>query len=207
MFQESQCDIVVAFGGGSALDVGKAMRLLIKKPGLKLKDYDFNEDWSNLARCIAIPTTSGSGNEVRRHATITLAGMQKRAVLFLPRLVPKLIILDPDLTKELPPALTAATGLEALTHCIESITSPIFNPMCDGIAFEGIRMIVEALPQAVKNGHETLARGNMLIAATMSGVACQKELGATHSLAHPLTALAGLHHAAANAVCLPHVMH
>src|SRR3954469_23040921 len=120
MFREANCDTVIAFGGGSALDVGKAMRLLVKKPALKLKDYNFNDDWSNLARCIAVPTTAGSGNEVRRHATITLIGTQKKAELFLPRLMPKLVVLDPDLTRDLPPVLTAATGIDALTHCIEA---------------------------------------------------------------------------------------
>lgn len=207
MFTEVNCDSVVAFGGGSALDVGKAMRLLVKKPALKLKDYNFNDDWSNLARCVAVPTTAGSGNEVRRHATITLSGTQRKAELFLPRLMPKLVILDSDLTKELPPVLTAATGVDALTHCIEAFTSPQFQPMCDGIALEAARIIVEHLPRAVKNGHDVHARGQMLVAATMSGVACQKELGATHSLAHPLSTLASMHHGAANAVCLPHVMH
>jgi 4-hydroxybutyrate dehydrogenase len=207
MFREVNCDTVIAFGGGSALDVGKAMRLLVKKPELKLKDYNFNSDWSGLARCVAVPTTAGSGNEVRRHATITLANTKRKAELFLPRLMPKLVLLDPDLTRDLPPIITAATGIDALTHCIEAFTSPQFQPLCDGIALEATRMIVETLPRAVKNGHDNHARGQMLAAASMSGVACQKELGATHSLAHPLSSLGNMHHGAANAVCLPHVMH
>jgi len=206
VFREAKCDVVVAFGGGSALDVGKAMRLLLKRPELKLKDYNFNDDWSNLVRCIAVPTTAGSGNEVLRHVAITLAGTQKQAVLFLPRLMPKLVILDPDLTRDLPPQMTAATGMDAMTHCIEAFTSPAFHPMCDAIALEGVRMIAESLPRAVKSAHDINARGQMLVAATMSGVACQKELGAAHSLAHPLASL-GMHHGAATAVCLPHVMH
>ncbi len=207
MFKEVSCDSVIAFGGGSSLDVGKAMRLLVKKPTLKLKDYNFNDDWSALARCVAVPTTAGSGNEVRRHATITLAGTQKKAELFLPRLVPKLVVLDPDLTRDLSPIMTAATGIDALTHCIEAYTSPQIQPMCDGIALEAARMIVESLPRAFANGHDAYARGQMLVAASMSGVACQKELGATHSLSHPLSTLAAMHHGTANAVCLPHVMH
>jgi 4-hydroxybutyrate dehydrogenase len=207
MFREAKCDTVVAFGGGSALDVGKALRLLIKKPGLKLKDFNFNDDWNGLPRCIAVPTTAGTGSEVGRSSVITLEGTHKKAVLFLPRLMAKLVILDPELTRDLPPALTAATGLDAFTHCVESFTSPNFHPMCDGVALEGIRIIAEALPRAFAHGHDIDARGKMLVAAAMGGVAFQKDLGATHSLAHPLSTLAGMHHGTANAVCLPHVMH
>jgi 4-hydroxybutyrate dehydrogenase len=206
-FRDAKCDTVIAFGGGSALDVGKALRLLIKRPGLQLKDFKFNDDWNGLPRCIAIPTTAGTGSEVGRSSVITLAGTQKKAVLFLPRLLAKLVILDPELTRDLPPNLTAATGLDAFTHCVESFTSPNFNPMCDGIALEGVRMIVNVLPRAVAHGHDIDARGQMLVAAAMGGVAFQKDLGATHSLAHPLSTLAGVHHGTANAVCLPHVMH
>src|SRR5439155_12366385 len=123
-----------------------------------------------------------------------------------PRLLAKLVILDPELTLDLPPKLTAATGLDALTHCIESFTSPVFQPFCDGIALEGIHLIAEALPKAFANGKDVEARGKMLVAAAMGGVAFQKDLGATHSLAHPLSALCGMHHGTANAICLPHVM-
>src|SRR5436190_16023469 len=206
-FREAKCDTVVAFGGGSALDVGKALRLLIKKPELKLKDFKFNDDWNGLPRCIAVPTTAGTGSEVGRSSVVTLEGTHKKAVIFLPRLLAKLVILDPELTRDLPPSLTAATGLDAFTHCLESFTSPTYNPMCDGIALEGIRTIVDALPRAVVHGHDIDARGKMLVAAAMGGVAFQKDLGATHSLAHPLSTLASMHHGTANAVCLPHVMH
>ena len=205
-FRESDCDSVVAFGGGSALDVGKACRLLVKKPDLKLSKFNFNDDWSGLARCVCIPTTAGTGSEVGRSSVITLAGTQRRSVIFLPRLLAKLVILDPQLTVDLPPHLTAATGMDAFTHCVESFTSPVFQPLCDGIALEGIHYIVEALPKAVKNGKDLEARGKMLVAAAMGGIAFQKDLGATHSLAHPLSALCGTHHGTANAICLPHVM-
>src|ERR1041385_3876214 len=205
-FREAKCDTVIAFGGGSALDVGKALRLLAKKPELKLKDFNFNDDWNGLPRCIAIPTTAGTGSEGGRSAVITLEGTHKKAVIFLPRLLAKLVILDPELTRDLPPQLTAATGLDALTHCIESFTSPHFHPLCDGIALEGIHLIANALPAAFKNGKDIDARGRMLAAASLGGVAFQKDLGATHSLAHPLSALCGLHHGTANALCLPHVM-
>jgi len=206
VFIEAKCDTVIAFGGGSALDVGKACRLLIKRPEMKLSAFNFHDDWSGLARCICVPTTAGTGSEVGRSSVVTLAGTQRRSVIFLPRLIAKLVILDPELTQDLPPKLTAATGLDALTHCIESFTSPVFHPFCDGIALEGIHLLVEALPAAYRNGKNIEARGKVLVAAALGGVAFQKDLGATHSLAHPLSALCGMHHGTANAVCLPHVM-
>lgn len=205
-FREANCDAVIAFGGGSALDVGKACRLLIKRPEMKLSAFNFNDDWSGLARCVCVPTTAGTGSEVGRSSVITLTGTQRRSVIFLPRLIAKLVILDPELTQDLPPKLTAATGLDALTHCIESFTSPVFQPFCDGIALEGIHLLIQALPAAYKDGKNIGARGKVLVAAAMGGVAFQKDLGATHSLAHPLSALCGMHHGTANAICLPHVM-
>lgn len=205
-FRTGNCDTVIAFGGGSALDVGKACRLLIKKPDLKFAQFNTNDDWNGLPRCICIPTTAGTGSEVGRSSVITVAGTQYRAVIFTPRLLAKLVILDPELTVELPANLTAATGLDAFTHCVESFTSPVFQPFCDGIALEGIHTVVQNLPKAVKDGKDVDARGKMLVAAAMGGVAFQKDLGATHSLAHPLSALSGMHHGTANAICLPHVM-
>jgi len=203
-FVEAGCDGIVAFGGGSALDVGKAVRLRIKAPGRTLREFDFEADWSGLAPLIAVPTTAGTGSEVGRSAVIVVDG--KKCVFFHPTLLAALVILDPELTRELPPKLTAATGADALTHCIESFTSPVFHPMCDGIALEGARLITRALPVAVKNGSDLEARSTMQIAAAMGGIAFQKDLGATHSLAHPLSAICGLHHGLANAICLPHVM-
>jgi alcohol dehydrogenase class IV len=205
-YRQGRCDAVVAFGGGSALDVAKALRLLVKKPDLKLAKFNFDDDWSGLPRCIAIPTTAGTGSEVGRSSVITVAGTHRRSVIFHPKLLAKLVILDPEVTRDLPPKLTAATGLDALTHCIESFTSPVVHPLCDGIALEGVHLIVEALPVAFRDGANLDARGKMLLAASMGGVAFQKDLGATHSLAHPLSALCGLHHGTANALCLPHVM-
>jgi 4-hydroxybutyrate dehydrogenase len=205
-FREGKCDSVIAFGGGSALDVGKACRLLVKQPQLKLARFDFKDDWEGLAQCICIPTTAGTGSEVGRSSVITSTGTKRRAVIFHPKLLAALVILDPELTIDLPPKLTAATGMDALTHCIESFTSPVFHPLCDGIALEGIHMAAEALPRAYKNGKDLDARGKMLVAAAMGGVAFQKDLGATHSLAHPLSALHGLHHGTANAICLRQVM-
>lgn len=205
-YRAGNCDAVIAFGGGSALDVGKAARLLIKRPDLKLAEFNYEDDWSGLPPLIAIPTTAGTGSEVGRSSVVTITATKRKAVLFHPELLAKLVILDGELTRGLPPKLTAATGLDALTHCIESFTSPNFHPLCDGIALEGIHLIVDALPRAVRDGNDLDARNKMLVAAAMGAIAFQKDLGATHSLAHPLSTLCGLHHGTANALCLPAVM-
>ena len=201
-FVQHQCDGIIALGGGSPLDVGKAARLLIKRPGFKLERFYDESDWSGLAPFVAIPTTAGTGSEVGRSSVITLEATQRKAVLFNPELLARLVILDPELTVGLPAKLTAATGADALTHCIESFTCPAFHPMCDGIALEGIRLIVEALPRAYRDGKDLDARGKMLVAAAMGAVAFQKDLGVVHSLAHPLSTICHLHHGLANALCL-----
>lgn len=205
-YRANGCDCVIAFGGGSPLDVGKAARLLVKNPSLRLGEFDYNADWTGLAPLICLPTTAGTGSEVGRSSVITLAATNRKKVVFHPELLAKLVILDAELTQDLPPKLTAATGADALTHCIESYTCPVFHPMCDGIALEGVRLIVEALPVAYRDGANLEARGKMLVAAAMGAVAFQKDLGACHSLAHPLSTLCGTHHGLANAVCLAAVM-
>jgi 4-hydroxybutyrate dehydrogenase len=203
-FVENHCDSVIALGGGSPLDVGKIIRLRIKRPDKSLSQFDFNADWSGLAPLVTIPTTAGTGSEVGRSSVIILDNIKK--CIFHPSLLAAAAILDPELTTGLPPRLTAATGADALTHCIESVTSPVFHPLCDGIALEGIHLIAGALPRAFKNGHDLEARGLMLVAAMMGGIAFQKDLGAAHSLSHPLSSLCGLHHGTANALTLPVVM-
>ncbi len=205
-YLEYQCDGVIALGGGSALDAGKACRLLVKQPGYALSTFYAEPDWSDLPPLVAIPTTAGTGSEVGRSSVITLDSTRRKAVLFHPELLAKLVVLDPELTVGLPPHLTAATGADALTHCIESFTCPMFHPVCDGIALEGIRLIVDALPRAVNQGTDLEARGHMLVAAAMGALAFQKDLGAVHSMAHPLSTLCGLHHGLANALCLIAVM-
>lgn len=205
-YRRAQCDGVIAFGGGSALDAGKAVRLLLKKPSLNLAEFDWKDDWYGLAPCVAIPTTAGTGSEVGRSSVIILEKTQKKSVLFHPGLLANLVLLDPELTRGLPGKLTAATGADALTHAIESFTSPVFHPLCDGIALEAVHIIVEALPRAYRDGNDIDARGKMLVAAAMGAVAFQKDLGATHSLAHPLSTICGMHHGLANALCLPTVM-
>jgi alcohol dehydrogenase class IV len=201
-FRANHCDAVIAIGGGSPLDAGKAARLLVKRPDLDFARFYDESDWSGLAPFIAIPTTAGTGSEVGRSSVITLAATRRKAVLFHPELLAKVVILDPELTVCLPPKLTAATGADALTHCVESYTCPVFHPMCDGIALEGIRLIAEALPRAFRDGGDLDARGKMLAAAAMGAVAFQKDLGVVHSLAHPLSTICGLHHGLGNALCL-----
>ena len=205
-YREFGCDSVIAFGGGSALDAGKAIRLLLKRPSFKLESFDWKDDWYGLAPCIAIPTTAGTGSEVGRSSVIILEKTKKKSVLFHPGLLANIVLLDPELTRGLPPKLTAATGADALTHAIESFTSPVFHPLCDGIALEAVHIVIEALPRAYKDGNDLEARGKMLVAAAMGAVAFQKDLGATHSLAHPLSTICGMHHGLANALCLPAVM-
>lgn len=203
-YLQNKCDSVIAFGGGSALDVGKVIRICVKRPEQPLLPFDYHADWSGLAPCVAIPTTAGTGSEAGRSSVIIKDG--RKCVVFHPALLASLVVLDPELTRGLPPKLTAATGADALIHCIESFTSPEFNPMCDGIALEGIHLINQSLVRAVKNGGDIDARGKMQAAAMMGAVAFQKDLGAIHSLAHPLSTFCGLHHGTANALCAPFVM-
>jgi alcohol dehydrogenase class IV len=203
-FRQGGCDSVVAVGGGSALDVGKVVRVRVSWPDVPLRRFSPPANAAPLAPCVTIPTTAGTGSEIGRSSVIVVDG--KKAVFFHPSLLAKLAILDPELTVGLPPKLTAATGADALTHCIESYTSPEFHPMCDGIALEGVRLIADALPRAVYSGGDIDARGKMQVAAMMGGVAFQKDLGAAHSLSHPLSSICGLHHGTANALTLPAVM-
>ncbi len=203
LFMAKGCDGVIAIGGGSPLDAGKAARLLVKRPGFDFnKFYSEPADWTGLVPFVAIPTTAGTGSEVGRSSVITLDSTHRKAVIFHAELLAKLVVLDPELTVGLPPRLTAATGADALTHCIESFTCPQFHPMCDGIALEGISLIVEALPRAVRDGRDIDARGRMLVGAAMGAIAFQKDLGVVHSMAHPLSSLCGMHHGLANALCL-----
>ena len=153
------CDGVIGIGGGSALDAAKVCRILIKQPQLKLADYNWKADWNGLLPFIAVPTTAGTGSEVGRSGVVTPDGADSKGMYFHRELLARCVFLDPELTTGLPPGLTAATGLDALTHCIESYTSPVFQPMCDGIALEGISLIIRALPTAIADGFDLDARG------------------------------------------------
>ena len=203
-YRGNACDGVVGFGGGSALDVAKVVRAAVVRTVPRWSEFNWKDQSGALAPFVAIPTTAGTGSEVGRSSVITF-GTTKR-VIFHPELLARLVILDPELTTGLPPKLTAATGADAIVHCIESFTSPVFHPLCDAIAIEGLRIGCRFLPRAVRNGEDLEARGMMLMAATMGGIAFQKDLGAVHSLSHPLSAHFGLHHGLANALCLLPVM-
>jgi 4-hydroxybutyrate dehydrogenase len=203
-YREHECDSVIGFGGGSVLDVAKIVRVAAGPKTLPWSELTLKDQLGALAPFIAIPTTAGTGSEVGRSSVITF-GKTKR-VLFHPALLACLVILDPEVTSGLPPNLTAATGADALVHCIESFTSPVFHPLCDAIAIEGVRIACQFLPRAVADGSDLEARGMMLISASMGGIAFQKDLGAVHSLSHPLSAHFGLHHGLANALCLLPVM-
>lgn len=203
-FREHGCDGVVGVGGGSALDVAKILRARAAKPELALTDFYTVKKWPALAPFVAVPTTAGTGSEVGRSSVVTVGG--RKQVYFHPSLLAARVFLDPELTVSLPAKLTAATGMDALTHCIESFASPVYHPLCDGIALEGARLVNEFLPRAVRDGSDLEARGQMLVAAAMGGIAFQKDLGAVHSMAHPLSALHHMHHGLANALCLVAVM-
>ncbi len=204
------CDGIIGLGGGSPLDAAKAIRLKATHP-LPLADYDDLVDgWKrigpDLPPFIAIATTAGTGSEVGRSAVITIARTNRKTVIFSPHLIPSVAIADPELTLDLPPQLTAGTGMDAYTHNVESYLAKGFHPICDAIALEGTRLASENLPRVMENPRDLTSRGYMMIASMMGAMAFQKGLGATHSLAHPLSSEYGMHHGTANAVLLPHVL-
>src|SRR5690606_926684 len=209
-FNEAKADIVVGVGGGAPIDVAKLVRLTTTH-SLPLAEYDDAvggdaKITQPMPPMIAIPTTAGTGSEVGRSAVVTIAETNRKTVIFSPRLIPSVAILDPLLTVSLPPALTAATGFDALTHNIEAYCAKRDHPLADAIALEGIELIANNLAQAYEDGKKLEARGAMLKASMMGAVAFQKGLGACHALAHPLGAQLGLHHGLANALCLPAVL-
>jgi len=210
VYRTAGCDCVIGVGGGSAIDVAKATVVLARQEGT-LADYEAQAGGMDRMTgpydpIIAIPTTAGTGSEVGRSSVITSYKLKRKIIIFSPWLMPKRAILDPELTVSLPPFLTAATGMDAFTHCLESLTCPVYHPLCDAIAIHGLELIIRYLERATRDGGDIEARGNMLVAASMGAIAFQKDLGATHSLAHPLSTEFGLHHGLANALCLPAVM-
>ena len=209
-YKEARADSVVAIGGGSAVDIGKLVRLCATHDG-PLASYDDAKGGSAkvkgpLPPMIALPTTAGTGSEVGRSAVATMRDTGRKTVFFSPLLLPNVAILDPLLTVSMPAQVTASTGFDALTHCIEAYCSPFDHPMADAIALEGVRLVTAHLLEAVRNGKNLEARGGMLKAAAFGATAFQKGLGACHSLAHPLSAEFGTHHGLANALCLPAVL-
>lgn len=204
-------DGIIAFGGGSALDAAKAVGLMVGQTRPLWDFEDVGDNWQRvnvegMAPVIAIPTTAGTGSEVGRASVITDQAHQIKRIIFHPKMMPNLVILDPDLTVGLPPAMTAATGMDALSHNLEAYCTNYYHPMAEGIALEGIRLIKENLIPAVKDGTDLTARTNMLVASMMGATAFQRGLGAMHALAHPLGALYDKHHGRLNAILMPYVL-
>ncbi len=205
-YTQHDCDSVVGLGGGSALDAAKALRLKVAFPDTTLMDMPFDELPPTLTPMCAIATTAGTGSEVGRSSVITIGQMGRKAIFGAPPLMPEMAILDPELTVGLPPHLTATTGMDAMTHAVEALVCPIFHPMCDAIALEAIRIVWNFLPRAYCDGANIEARGMMQMAAAMGAISFQKDLGAAHSLSHPLSSEFGIQHGLANAICLVPVM-
>ncbi len=210
VYREHLCDGIIGLGGGSPLDAAKAIRLKVKHP-LPLADYDDLLDGGSLITgdlppYIAIATTSGTGSEVSRSTVITITRTNRKTVIFSPRLIPTVAIADPQLTLALPPHITAGTGMDAFTHNVEAYIARGYHPICDAVAFAGARLAWENLPKVMLDGADLEARSNMMMSSMMGAIAFQKGLGATHSLAHPLSSDFAMHHGTANAVMLPYVL-
>ena len=209
-YNEHGCDGLLALGGGSAMDVAKVIRFFASHPP-PLAQYSVLENGGakitgTLPPFYAVPTTAGTGSEVGRGAVITVRDTGRKTLFVSPPLMPTIAVLEPALTTGLPPHLTAATGIDAFTHCLESYLAPVYHPMADGVALEGIRLCHAYLNTAVADGQNLDARAQMQMAASMGAVAFQKDLGMVHSLAHPLSARHGTHHGFANALMLPDSM-
>jgi len=210
-FRAGGHDGIVALGGGSALDAGKLVAFMA---GQSRSIWDFEDvgdfwrraDADAIAPVVAVPTTAGTGSEVGRAAVVTDAAIQTKKIIYHPRMLPKIAICDPELTLGLPPVLTAGTGMDAFSHCLEAYCVPSYHPLADGIAVEGMRLVKDNLARAVKHGDDIEARANMMAAALAGATAFQKGLGAIHALSHPVGALHDTHHGLTNAVFAPYVL-
>ena len=211
VFREGGHDGVIAFGGGSGLDAAKAIAFMA---GQDRPIWDFEDVGSNwkradpagIAPIVAVPTTAGTGSEVGRASVILQEETHSKRIIFHPKMLPGIVISDPELTLGLPAHITAATGMDALAHCLEAYCAPGFHPMAEGIAVEGLRLVKDWLPTAVEDGGNLAARAQMLAAASMGATAFQKGLGAIHSLSHPIGAIYDTHHGLTNAVVMPYVL-
>ena len=210
-FKEGNHDGVIAFGGGSGLDLGKLVAFMV---GQDRSVWDFEDvsDWWTRANpntifpIVAIPTTAGTGSEVGRASVLTNSDTLEKKIIFHPQILPKVVICDPELTIEMPKSITAGTGLDAFAHCVEAFSSPHYHPMSQGIAVEGMRLVIENLGKVYSDGSDIEARANMMSAALMGATAFQKGLGAIHALSHPVGAIHHTHHGTTNAVCMPAVL-
>ena len=204
-------DGVIAWGGGSGVDAAKAVALMVGQTGSIWDFEDVGDNWTRVnadgvAPIVAVPTTSGTGSEVGRASVIANEETHTKKVIFHPTMLPQVVICDPELVTGLPPALTAYTGMDALVHCFEAYCAPGYHPMAEGIALEGMRLVQQWLPAAVKDGSDIEARTHMMSAAAMGATAFQKGLGAVHSLSHPVGSIYDTHHGLTNAVFMPYVM-
>jgi alcohol dehydrogenase class IV len=208
-YRDAGAEGLIAIGGGAVMDVAKAIAVLVFHPG-KLFDYEDKPGAKPIDAAIppilALPTTAGTGSEVGRSTVISDDKTHAKKIVFSPKLMPAVVLADPELTLGLPPKVTAATGMDALTHCVESYLAKGYHPMADGIALEGVRLIAKNLARAVEKGSDLEARGHMLMASMMGAVAFQKGLGITHSCAHALSTVHDLHHGLANGVMIPYCM-
>ena len=204
-------DGVIAFGGGSGLDLGKMVAFMA---GQTRPVWDFEDvgDWwtradaDAIAPIIAVPTTAGTGSEVGRASVITNSQTHVKKIIFHPKVLPGIVIADPALTVGMPDFITAGTGLDAFAHCVEAFSSPHYHPMSQGIALEGMRLVIDNLPRAYKAPDDLEARAHMMSAAAMGATAFQKGLGAIHAMSHPVGAVFNTHHGTTNAVCMPAVL-
>ncbi len=210
-FKAGGHDGVIAFGGGSGLDLGKLIAFMAGQTR-PLWDFEDIGDWWTRADAdaiypnIAVPTTAGTGSEVGRASVITNSETHVKKIIFHPKILPSVVICDPELTVGMPKMITVGTGIDAFVHCLEAYSSPFYHPMSQGIALEGMRLVKENLPKVVENPNDIEARGHMMSAAAMGAVAFQKGLGGIHALAHPVGAVYNTHHGLTNAVIMPTVL-
>lgn len=210
-YRDGGHDGVIAYGGGSALDAGKAIAFMSGQTRPMWDFEDIGDNWKaasagRIAPIIGVPTTAGTGSEVGRAAVFLQETSATKKIIFHPKMLPSIVIEDPALTVGLPPHITAGTGMDALAHCLEAYCVPAYHPMAEGIAVEGMRLVKEWLPVAVRDGSNITARAHMMVAATMGAAAFQKGLGAIHALSHPVGALYDTHHGMTNAVVMPYVL-
>jgi alcohol dehydrogenase len=210
-YKKGKHDGVIAFGGGSGLDIGKLVALMHGQ-SISVFDLEDVDDWwtradaSKISPIIAVPTTAGTGSEVGRAGVVTHPVTHEKKIIFHPALMPRVAILDPELSVGLPPKLTAATGFDAFAHCLEAYCTPFYHPLAEGVALEGMRLVKENLALAVHKGKDLDARGNMLVASSMGATAFQKGLGAIHALSHPFGGLYDAHHGLLNGIIMPYVL-
>ena len=211
VYREGGHDGIIAWGGGSGMDAAKSIALMVGQDRPIWDFEDVGDNWkradpNGIAPIVAVPTTSGTGSEVGRAGVITNEETHTKKIIFHPKMLPGVVICDPELVAGLPANITAWTGMDALAHCLEAYCTTVYHPMCEGIAVEGMRLVKEWLPEAYKNGGNLEARAHMMSAAAMGATAFQKGLGAIHSLSHPVGAVYDSHHGLTNAVFMPYVL-